>query len=579
MTQITRRDFLKLTSLTAAASALTACEAPFGGAPNQPPSVSPTAPPATYAPAEPILPVPPENLPDLSIIALNRLAFGPRPGDLEAFQSLGATDEERLAAYVEGQLYPESIDDSEWEARLASLGFETLHKSLEDLFREHIVENPYDDNDDRHWQWFVLPADETAEVTFLKAIYSRRQLQELLADFWHNHFNVYGWHEDATPLFASYDRDVIRAHLFGNFRQFLEAVAGHPSMLYYLDNRSNSDAGPNENFARELFELHTLGAESYLGVRDQASVEKDASGVAVGYVDNDVYEAARCFTGWRVDDDTGEWEDDVGMSGRFLYYKPWHDRFNKLILGQYLPADQEDMQDARDVLDLLAAHPGTARHIARKLVRRFVSDDAPESLVQAAADAFLAHKDSPDQLRQVYRVILLSPEFRQTWGGKIKRPFEFAAAMFRALNADFARVPGGIRWTYYMMGQGLFEHHPPDGYPDAATAWANSMAMLYGWNLTVGVVDNWWNDDEEGRRAVVDLRAQTPPALRTASSLTDFWIARLLGRALPEDSRQAIIKVMAGDYSLDDELSDDDINWRLSSTVALVLMTPEFRMR
>ncbi len=573
MTQISRRDFIRLTGLTAAASALAAC------APDQPPSVSPAAPQATYAPAEPILPVPPENLPDLSIIALNRLAFGPRPGDLEAFQSLGATDEERLAAYVEQQLNPDSIDDSEWEARLASLDFETLNKSLEDLFREHIVENPYDDNDDRHWQWFVLPADETAEVTFLKAIYSRRQLQELLADFWHNHFNVYGWHEDATPLFASYDRDVIRAHLFGNFRQFLEAVASHPSMLYYLDNRSNSDAGPNENFARELFELHTLGAESYLGVRDQAAVEKDASGVAVGYVDNDVYEAARCFTGWRVDDDTGEWEDDVGMSGRFLYYKPWHDRFNKLILGQYLPADQEDMQDARDVLDLLAAHPGTARHIARKLVRRFVSDDAPESLVQAAADAFLAHKDSPDQLRQVYRVILLSPEFRQTWGGKIKRPFEFAAAMFRALNADFARVPDGIRWTYTMMGQGLFEHHPPDGYPDEAAAWANSMAMLYGWNLTVGVVENWWNEDEEGRRAVIDLRAQTPPESRTAASLTDFWIARLLGRALPEDSRQAIIKVMAGDYAPDAELSDDDINWRLSSAVALVLMTPEFRMR
>lgn len=573
MTHISRRDFIKLTGLTAAASALAAC------APDQPPSVLPTAPQATYAPAEPILPVPPENLPDLSIIALNRLAFGPRPGDLEAFQSLGATDEERLAAYVEQQLNPDSIDDSEWEARLASLGFETLHKSLEDLFREHIVENPYDDNDDRHWQWFVLPADETAEVTFLKAIYSRRQLQEMLADFWHNHFNVYGWHEDATPLFASYDRDVIRAHLFGNFRQFLEAVASHPSMLYYLDNRSNSDAGPNENFARELFELHTLGAGSYLGVRDQASVEKDASGVAVGYVDNDVYEAARCFTGWRVDDDTGEWEDDVGMSGRFLYYKPWHDRFNKLILGQYLPADQEDMKDAHDVLDLLAAHPGTARHIARKLVRRFVSDDAPESLVQAAADAFLAHKDSPDQLRQVYRTIFLSPEFRQTWGGKIKRPFEFATAMFRALNADFARVPGGIRWTYTMMGQGLFEHHPPDGYPDTAAAWANSMAMLYGWNLTVGVVDNWWNDDEEGRRAVIDLRAQTPGELRTAASLADFWIARLLGRTLPEDSRQAIIKVMGGDYGPDDELSDDDINWRLSSTVALILMTPEFRMR
>ena len=478
MSSLSRRDFLKLASLTAASTALAACApAQQSAAPSA--VANPTSVP-TYPPPTPVAPVPPEELPDLATIVFGRLAFGARAGEREEFISLGETDEARLQAWVEAQLQPDLLEDVEFESRYQQAGFETLHKSLAELVYDHIVNNPYDENDDRHWQWFVLPSDELVEATFLRAVYSRKQLQELLADFWHNHFNVYGWDDDVTPVFASYDRDVIRANIFGNFRQMLEAMASHPSMLFYLNNRSNSDAGPNENFARELFELHTLGAENYLGVRDPISVEKDANGLAIGYVDNDVYEAARCFTGWRVDDDIWDGEDDVDKTGSFLYYRPWHDRFNKIILGRYIPADQPDLKDGRDVLDMLSAHPGTATYISRKLCRRFISDNPPESIVRTAAQTFLDAKDAPDQLRQVYRAILLSDEFRATWGGKLKRPFEFAANVLRALNADFIRLPGGARWTYEMMGQPIFGHHPPDGYADTAEAWANTMATLYG---------------------------------------------------------------------------------------------------
>ena len=365
---LSRKDFLKLVGTFVATSATAAACAPDSvPSPGPTQAVAPVLP--TGVPPELTQSVPPVSL---GIIALNRMAFGPRPGDLEAFNTLGSTDEERLRAYVAQQLIPESVDDGEFEERYTAAGFETLHKTQDELYFDHIANNQYDSNDDAYWQWYSKPAYELVDATFLRAVYSRKQLVEVLADFWHNHFNVYFWQDDGVPLLVSYNRDVLRAHMLGNFRQMLEAVATHPSMLYYLNQNNSSDAGPNENFARELFELHTLGAENYLGVRDPNTVEKDANGIAIGYVDNDVYESARALTGWRIDDDIYEYEDGIEKTGRFIYYKPWHDRFNKLILGKYIPADQPDMQDGRDVLDLLAYHPGTARYISRKLARRFI---------------------------------------------------------------------------------------------------------------------------------------------------------------------------------------------------------------
>ncbi len=253
----------------------------------------------------------------LSIIALNRMAFGPRPGDLEAFEALGNTEDEQFEAYVEQQLDPGSIDDSDLDSKLA--GFPTLQKSVSELWTEHLLGAGGD---------YLIqnqPFHESEAAVFVRAVHSRRQLVQVLGDFWFNHFNVFPEDVLVTSVFSHYEQDVIRAHALGNFREMLEAVATSPAMLFYLDNVASRNSGPNENFSRELFELHTLGAENYLGVGLQSEVPKDEAGNPIGYVDADVFEATRCFTGWTFDDDVGA----------FLYRSDWHDRFQKNVLGGF----------------------------------------------------------------------------------------------------------------------------------------------------------------------------------------------------------------------------------------------------
>ena len=585
-----RRKFLKAASLITAATTLAACQAetPQPGRPSAtPPAVAqPTSPAATsvgpspaassatatasLAPSEP-----PPAVVDLPTLITRRLTFGARP----SAPLVDPSAADVLTAFLDSQLNPDSIDDSEFEQRLQAAGLETLSKSLADLAHDHIVHNPYGDNDDRHWEWYIQPYSELIRATFLRAVYSRKQLPELLADFWHNHFNVFGEQDEVAPLLLSYDRDVIRANQFGNFRQFLEGVASHPSMLVYLNNRSNTDAGPNENFARELLELHTLGAENYLGVLDPNTVARDENGVPVGYVDNDVYETARCFTGWRLNDDLWEGEDDVDDSLTFLYYQPWHDRFNKLVLGQYLPSDQPPLKDGRDVLDLLASHPGTARHIARKLCRRFVADDPPPSLVDKVAATFLEQQASPTQLRAVYRTLFLSDEFQASSGQKLKRPLEWAVSTLRALEAEMSHVPDGVFWTTQMMGQALFGHHAPDGYADTADAWTNSMSSIYGWNLITGLAENWWSEEADGHNVTVDLLAQTQPAVKTPDGLLTYWLQRFQLPPLPSPAHAAMLALLAGEAGPTGPLTADELAEKVPALVTLLLMSPPFRSR
>ena len=222
----------------------------------------------------------PPATPTPEVIALNRMAFGPRPGDLDALLALGGDSATRLQAYVEQQINPAAIDDSACDAILAAQGFTTLGKSRQQLWLDHVVKQNVT------WDERMQPARETLHATFLRAVYSKRQLVEVLADFWHNHFNVYGWDSWSAGTWVYYDRDVVRGNLFGNFRQMLGAVAKSAAMLYYLDNVSNTSAGPNENYARELFELHGMGAENYFGVASIVGPDgkylhpapKDASG-------------------------------------------------------------------------------------------------------------------------------------------------------------------------------------------------------------------------------------------------------------------------------------------------------------
>jgi uncharacterized protein (DUF1800 family) len=474
--------------------------------------------------------------------------------------------------YVDQQLDPGSIDDRAGGVRLSASEFVTLDKSLPRLWSEHVVNPPAD----RAYEWRDLPLQETIEATFLRAAYSQRQLFEVLVDFWHNHFNVFRDTDGVAPVFVHYDRDVIRANVLGNFRKMLEDVGTSPAMLYYLDNNSNQVAGPNENYARELFELHTLGAQNYFGVQDPRTIRGFDEHNSIGYVDNDVYEAARAFTGWRVD--SGEdYQDGIKNTGSFLYYKQWHDRFNKQILGRYLPHDQAEMQDGRDVYDMLANHPGTGPHVAMKLARRLIGDQPPPDAVGAGAEVFHAQIDAPDQLAQVVRAIVLSKGFSETWGEKIKRPFEVTVSMLRALNVDFTRLPNGFLDVYESMGQPLFGHAAPNGFGDLRQNWAGTTSMLYRWKLAGAIAENTLDDGKLSMR--VDLVGQTPPSARTPNAAADYWIDRILGRPMAPADRNELVRAIAQADNPDAPLGVETFAVRLPQLVELILMSPDFQWR
>ncbi len=516
----------------------------------------------------------------LEVIALNRLAFGPRPGDYAKFRARsGDSVQAKLYTYLEEQLYPERIPDPDCDGRLAQ--FSTLDKTYDQLWNDHVVEaQKLPDADGVKWQRIYQPTSEARAATLLRAVYSERQLLEVMTDFWHNHFNS---NPDRDGIIAAtwvdYD-NLMRQYAFGNFRELLIAVAKHPAMLLYLDTASNTRSGPNENYARELFELHTLGAENYLGVGRQKSVKTTPDGLPVGYVDDDVYEASRAFTGWRLNDNLEypKNDEDINASGSFLVRSAAHDRFQKNVLGHFLPPDQAPAQDGLDVLETLANHPGTARHIARKLCRRLISDNPPESVVQAAAQVFLEQKNAPDQVRQVVRNIVRSSEFLQTWGEKIKRPLEASVAMLRAVKADIKKTDAAIWVSTNMQNQPLFGRIPPDGYPDTRTDWSGTSSLLMRWRMAQSLC---WGGIEETHS---NLLEQTPASVKSCLDMAQFWLARVLGSSQgtgssPSSKAQIVADFVSWGLDIRAEIPADQRNDRVNALVSLVLMVPELQYR
>lgn len=569
-TEVSRRDLLRTAGVAALATGA-------AGSATAMPSASPVRAMRRHrkAPREKGLP----PAPSAAVIALNRMGFGPRPGDVAAFEALGATDPDRVAAYVAQQLDPASIADTELDSRLAEAAFESVGISSDpDTYRATL------------WDWYVndnapsgntsssVPRDELTRATFLRAMYSEKQLVEVLADFWLNHFNVDVNHSTFVRVMYSHFDLVIRQSLLGRFRTMLEAVTASTAMLYYLDNYTSSNAGPNENFSRELFELHTLGAESYLGVLQQSAVPLDPEGRPIGYVDADVFEATRCFTGWSFSYGVN----GDGDTGLFYYRPDWHDRFQKHVLGVFIPQDQAALEDGRDVLDALASHPGTGRNVARKLCRRLIADDPPQSVVDAAAAVFTDQWQAADQLAQVYQTILLSEEFRTTWGEKIKRPFEIAVSSMRAAGADFTLKMDDSDTSSFLnryddTGQELFNWPAPNGYPDVRDAWQSMTPRVMTWRLC-----NWLIDfDDDNGDYYLDVLAQTPASVDTANELADFWIDRILNRPMDPDDRSEIVDFMAQginpDFALD--LNEGSTRDRLRAMAGLILMSPDFLWR
>lgn len=375
--------------------------------------------------------------------AASRLTFGPTAETVAEIRKLG------VEKWVDRQLRPESIPENPvLLERLKALDAPATERQ-------------------------VLYAN-LADAKLLRAVYSNRQLEELLVDFWFNHFNVYFDKGANRTLVASYERDAIRPHVLGKFKDLLLATAHHPAMLFYLDNwtsvspdqvdrmrkRPKRAAGLNENYARELLELHTLGVDN-------------------GYTQQDVTEVARCFTGWSIA--------DLREAAKFQFRPLLHDRKEKRVLGHVIPAGRGE-EDGLQVIDILANHPATARFLAKKLAQRFVADAPPETLVAKMAAAFTR---SGGDLREMTRTMLRAPEFwsAEAYRAKMKMPFEMVVSALRATGAQVERGRA-VHEQLRTMGQPLYRKAEPTGYYPFAEEWTNSSSLLARMNFGLALAQN-----------------------------------------------------------------------------------------
>ncbi|WP_323140268.1 DUF1800 domain-containing protein [Massilia phyllosphaerae] len=411
--------------------------------------------------AQPALagPAPPTPLaPDQQAVhVLNRLAFGPRPGDVERVTRIG------VGRWIDEQLQPEAIAlPAALTARLDGLG--TVTRSAGASLDEYLaLRRQVRDEDEgarqRRRELDARVAREAAEARLLRALDSPRQLEEVMVDFWYNHFNVFAGKGIDRALVTSYENEAIRPHALGRFRDLLGATAKHPAMLFYLDNAVSSAPDPNpkakrkgglnENYARELMELHTLGVDG-------------------GYTQQDVTELARMLTGWTFD------QRRLAAGGEGFRFDPKrHDQGNKTWLGQAIAPDGQ--REGERALDVLAVHPTTARHVSRQLAQYFVSDDPPQALVERMTAAWRA---SSGDIRTVLRTLFTSPEFMSTEaaGAKFKTPYQFVLSALRASGVAVANV-GSLTNTMSQLGMPLYGCQTPDGYKNTQDAWRNPDAL------------------------------------------------------------------------------------------------------
>lgn len=524
--------------------------------------------------------------PPFAVRVLNRLSYAATPTTLAEFNALGSNDRQRLANWVDWQLDWNAIDDSAVETRLSNAGYTTLNKSLQQLWADHVAPDP-------DYAVRMRPSNEVQRAAFVRATYSRRQLRELVVNFWHDHFNVQASEFSAGPVFPHYTRDVIRANAKGNFRVMLEAVAKSTAMLYFLDNINNSRSGPNENFARELLELHTFGAENYLGFTDPFQVPpcpEDPS-YPIGYTDIDVYETSAAFTGWSAKN--GHWEFPTENDGTFVYRQSWHDAGPKFLLGMLIYPEQPAMKDGRDVLDRLASHPRVAKFICKKLIRRFVTDTPSQALIDSAALVFRNNWTQADQIEKTLRHILNSEDFINSWGMKSRRPFEATVAAMRVLGHDWTPRVGHdksdeLLWRFGFTGHVPYNWPAPNGYPDVGNAWSGANSFAMTWKVI-----NWLSETSDASTPLSPILATTRASAGTwtANNLVTFWCNRLLGYEPEAARKQTLVSFMAQNGNAGSYVIADTEAWagndlkahynqsRLRSMVSLILMSPEFMSR
>lgn len=436
-------------------------------------------------------------LPDLSSASrwLNRVTFGVTLAELERLNELGKV------AYLEQQLHPNEASEA-WLVRLRLRGF--------DIFHAH------------PWELGDLPYPEVLrqlqQHAILRAVYSRWQLLERMVDFWRDHFNVYALKPHCTYFLPQFEQEVLRKHAMGRFVDLLKATARSPAMLYYLDNHRNRRGVPNENYARELMELHTLGVHG-------------------GYTQKDVQEVARCFTGWTVE------ERFLRPRGKFHFDPSLHDDAPKRVLGEVIA--EGGPQDGERVLEMLAGHQSTAQHLCAKLCVHFMGY-APEETVAHLSRVYLR---TTGDFSEILRQLLLSEELLHA-PPAFKRPFDYMVSSLRALNAlTDGNLP--IQQHLQKMGQPLYQWPLPDGYPHGQEAWKGT--LLARWNFALALCAN------EIRGTWVDLRA-------------------LAGRTTPtERLLQTVFCLPTHDPSL--RGLRDKLRGALAQQAALILASPQFQWR
>jgi len=519
---------------------------------------------------------------------LNRLGFGARPGDVERVKAIG------LENYINQQLNPEKIADTAAENKIKDLtvlnmpaaelyakypqpgqllrqlqargmlpeGAEMPGNSqtpaagnpLDNEKNREVIEKYYRENGLQRPQRIIA---ELQASRILRAVYSERQLQEVMVDFWTNHFNVFAGKGADRWLLPAYDRDTIRPHALGKFSTLLQATAQSPAMLFYLDNFQSVSPntmqrlrapqgqrrGINENYARELMELHTLGVDG-------------------GYTQKDVQEVARCFTGWTIFQPRGGGAAVNAMmgeagrrnAGTFFFNTRTHDDGEKIVLGQKIPAGG-GMKDGLTVLDILARHPSTAKFIATKLVRHFVADNPPPALVDRVAKTFT--KTNGD-IRETLKTIFFSDEFNSTeaYRAKIKRPFELVISAIRTLGADTNGGPGTHQWLA-RMGEPLYGFQTPNGYSDTADSWVNTGGLLERMNFGLALAGNRVPGTQ------VDLSKLTANETSRVKVL-DQSLKTILAGEMSAATRETLLK----------QLDQSDT---VTKVVGLILGTPEFQ--
>ena len=529
------------------------------------------------------LPIRELNEEEAILHALNRLGFGPRPGQVEQIEKTG------LENWIQGQLHPENIIDPVVDARLAqypALGLsaaalldryppddvaakrlgmkvEDYRKRLQEQAKQRGGANslPFGDQNEI--------VNELMEAKMVRAVYSERQLAEQLSDFWFNHFNIFIYKDTDRWYLIPYERDAIRPHVLGKFRDLLEATAKSPAMLYYLDNSSSADPhafdrlkqhpvrarpseklpplggkrGLNENYGRELMELHTLGVDG-------------------GYKQQDVIEVARAFTGWTIE--------SPRENPAFYFDQRIHDPDPKRVLGKKIKGG--GIKDGEQVLDLLAKNEHTARHISLQLAEHFVSDDPPPALVERMAKTF---EKSKGDIRAVMIAMIYSPEFwsRAAFRAKVKTPYELVASTARALGADVDQPMQLAQWVS-RIGEPLYQCLPPNGYSDKAAAWVSTGALLNRVNFAVALTGNKVRGPQVDINSLLGADVAVNPQLALDRIEGEF-----LAGQVSDSTRATLEKEMAEPRILGAKLDDPVTQVNVSLITGLVLGSPEFQKR